>query len=245
MYRGEGKLVLGDGAGFYLNAKTDISNNLEIVGAVTMTPSTTYINTYIYGNLTGEGTVTFGGQRPNYVLSGDNSGFRGTISAPKDTNDRNGIQLMAESAASTNAIWNVYSSGAGNFTKGSGATFKFGSLNGAVQYADQSNDKYQTIEVGHLGLDDALGGAWFPSNYKNLVVDSNLGDRTDNSNRGHCLRKVGDGTLTFSGRYLRKFEMNGGTLLITNDESFVWTKDETTYRSRFTFGGGTLALAKA
>ena len=31
-------------------------------------------------------------------------------------------------------------------------------------------------------------------------------------------------------------------LLITADDSFVWTKDDATYRSRFTFGGGTLAF---
>ena len=242
MYRGEGKLALGDGAGFYVNATTAVSNDLEIVGAVTMSPSTTYITTCFYGNFTGEGTVTFGGQRPDYVLFGDNSEFKGTISAPKDSNDRNGIQLTAESAASTNAIWNVYSSGAGCFTKVNGGTFKFGSLRGSVQYADQSNYKYQTIEVGHLGLDDTLGGTWFPDYYKNLVVDSNLSDKTDNSNRGHCLRKVGEGTLTFNGKYLRKYEINGGVLLITADDSFVWTKDDATYRSRFTFGGGTLAF---
>jgi autotransporter-associated beta strand protein len=96
--------------------------------------------------------------------------------------------------------------------------------------------------VGHLGLDDTLGGQWFPDTYKNLVVDSNLPDRVNDSNRGHCLRKVGAGTLTFSGKYLRKYEINDGTLLITNDAAFVWTKDASTYRSRITFGGGTLAF---
>lgn len=242
MYRGDGKLVLGDGAGFYANAATVVSNDLEIVGSVVVTPSTTYITTKFYGDFTGSGTLTLGGERPTYELAGDDSGFTGTIVAPKDANDRNAITLSSVSAGSTNAIWEVYSSGAGDFTAVQGGVFKFGSLNGAVSYFDQSNKKNQTIEVGHLGLDDTLGGSWFNSTYIHLVVDSNQTDKTDNSNRGHCLRKVGNGTLSFDGKYLRKYEINGGTLVITADDAFVWTKDETTYRSRFSFGGGTLAF---
>jgi len=243
-YSGEGKLTLGNGAGFYVNAETTIGNDLEIAGSVSVTPSTTYLTTRINGNLTGSGTLTLGGTRPTHVLAGDNSGFTGTIVAPKDAQDRNAIQLTATSASSESAIWDVQSSGADCFTKVGSGTFKFGSLKGSVKYSDQSNYKYQTIEVGHLGLDDVLGGQWFPETYKNLVVDSNLGDKTDNSNRGHVLRKVGAGTLSFSGKYLRKYEINGGTLLITADEAFVWTKDSSTYRSRFTFGGGTLAFGE-
>ena len=253
---GDGKITLGDAAGFctytpYKSTLT-ISNDIEIAATASSTNTFKSWNAgsaegstiYLYGDLTGRGTVCFTGPRLSCSLRGDNSEFAGVVYVEKDANDRNGTHVAAESAASTNAIRNVNASGNGNFTQVQGGTFRFGSLNGSIAYADQSNNKYQTIEVGHLGLDDALGGAWFPSTYKNLVVDSNLGDRTDNSNRGHCLRKVGDGTLTFSGRYLRKFEMNGGTLLITNDESFVWTNDETTYRSRFTFGGGTLAFGE-
>ena len=243
-YAGDGKLSLGNGAGFYVNAETTIANDLEIVGSVSVTPSANYLTTRIVGDLTGTGTLTLGGTRPNHVLSGDNSGFKGTISAPKDAQDRNAIQLTAESASSTNAIWDVHSSGAGCFTKVESGIFRFGSLRGSVQYADQSNYKHQTIEVGHLGLDDILGGQWFPDSYKNLVVDSNAGDRINNSNRGHCIRKVGAGTLTFSGKYLRKYEINEGTLLITADTAFAWTKDESAYRSRFTFGGGTLAFGR-
>ena len=241
-YTGDGKLSLDDGAGFYVNAETTIANDLEIVGSVSVTPSANYLTTRIAGNLTGAGTLTLGGTRPSHVLSGDNSGFKGTISAPKDTQDRNAIQLTAESASSTNAIWDVHSSGADCFTKVQSGTFRFGSLRGSIQYANQTSYKHQTIEVGHLGLDDTLGGQWFPDTYKNLVVDSNLPDRVNDSNRGHCLRKVGAGTLTFSGKYLRKYEINDGTLLITNDAAFVWTKDASTYRSRITFGGGTLAF---
>ena len=242
MYRGDGKLVLGDGAGFYVNAGTVVSNDIEIAGSVVVTPSTTYITTKFYGDFTGSGTLTFGGERPNYELAGDNSGFTGTIVALKDANDRNGITLSAVSAGASNAIWKVYSSGGGDFTSVKGGLFKFGSLSGAVAYFDQSNVQDQTIEVGHLGLDDTLGGRWFNSKYIHLVVDSNQTDRTDSSNRGHCLRKVGNGTLSFDGQYLRKYEINGGTLVITADDAFVWTKDETTYRSRFSFGGGTLAF---
>ena len=209
---------------------------------MSVTPSTTYITTKFYGDFTGSGTLTLGGERPTYELAGDNSGFTGTIVAPKDANDRNAITLSSVSAGATNAIWEVYSSGAGDFTAVQGGVFKFGSLNGAVSYYDQSNKKNQTIEVGHLGLDDTLGGRWFNSTYIHLVVDSNQTDKTDNSNRGHCLRKVGNGTLSFDGKYLRKYEINGGTLVITADDAFVWTKDETTYQSRFSFGGGTLAF---
>lgn len=251
---GNGKITLGDDAGFSTFSPYDsrlvISNNLEIAASETSTNVIKSLNSgssagsavKVYGNITGTGMIMFEGPRLNCELAGDNSEFRGVVYVKKDNYDRNGTHVGAERAASSNAVWNVYSSGSESFTKVEGGTFKFGSLSGSVYYSNQSSYKYQTLEVGHLGLDDSLGGQWFPSTYMNLVVDSNLDDRKNNSNRGHCLRKVGAGTLTFSGKYLRKYEIDGGTLLITNNESFVWTKDESTYRSRFTFGGGTLAF---
>ena len=251
---GDGKITLGDAAGFCTYSPSDstlvVSNDIEIAATASSTNTFKSWNSgsasgstiYLYGDLTGTGTVCFTGPRLSCSLRGDNSAFAGVVYVEKDSNDRNGTHVAEECAASTNAVWNVNASGNGNFTQREGGTFRFGSLNGSIYYATQSAYKYQTIEVGHLGVDDGLGGQWFPDSYKNLVVDSNQSDRTDNANRGHCLRKVGGGTLTFSGKYLRKYEVNGGTLLITADDAFVWTKDESTYRSRFTFGGGTLAF---
>ena len=251
---GDGKITLGDAAGFCTYSPSDstlvVSNDIEIAATASSTNTFKSWNSgsasgstiYLYGDLTGTGTVCFTGPRLSCSLRGDNSAFAGVVYVEKDSNDRNGTHVAEECAASTNAVWNVNASGNGNFTQREGGTFRFGSLNGSIYYASQSAYKYQTIEVGHLGVDDGLGGQWFPDSYKNLVVDSNQSDRTDNANRGHCLRKVGDGTLTFSGKYLRKYEINSGVLLITADDSFVWTKGESTYRSRFTFGGGTLAF---
>ena len=254
---GEGKIVLGDDAGFCTyNPSTSrlvISNNLEIAASAS---STNYVKSFnsnnssgssvfIYGNITGSGTLCTTGPRLNCELFGDNSEFEGTIYIQKDGQDRNMTYLQSEKAASMKAKWRGAAGGGGMFTRVAGGTFKFGSLSGSVNYPNQSDYRRQTIEVGHLGLDDTLGGTWFNTTYLNLVVSSEAEDTvTDGNNRGHVLRKVGSGTLTFSGKYLRKYEVNDGTLVLASDDCFVWTKDATTYRSRFSFGGGILKLAE-
>ena len=236
----------------------DFTNNIEVVVgssnefAVVTDNKNNARDIEIHGDITGSGQLTLRSRHSNNYygvhLFGDNTEFAGEIYVypyigSSGTIKRNNSYLGSALASSSNAVWTVYNSESSDFTKVQSGTFWFGSLKGSVYYSDQGV-KYQTIEVGHLGLDDTLDGTWFSTTYPNLVVSDDAQDRTDNSNRGHCLRKVGNGTLSFGGKYLRKYEINGGTLLITADEAFVWAKNETTYRSRFSFGGGTLAFGE-
>ena len=226
MYRGDGKLVLGDGAGFYANAATVVSNDLEIVGAVSVTPSTTYITTSFYGDFTGSGTLTLGGERPNYELAGDNSGFSGSIVAEKDANDRKNIFLSSEAAASENASWTVYSSGGGNdgFLHLKNKTVKFGSLNGNM-YFKKMDYAGNVLEVGALGDDMEISGQFCYAEGDNRISGS-----------GNDIRKVGAGNLTLTAKWVRNTIMQEGMVTLAHGTNSVHSE------VRYTFTGGAMAI---
>lgn len=226
VYRGDGKLVLGDGAGFYVNATTVVSNDLEIVGAVSVTPSTTYITTKFYGDFTGSGTLTLGGERPTYELAGDNSGFSGSIVAEKDDNDRKNIFLSSEAAASENASWTVYSSGGSKdgFLHFKDKTVKFGSLNGNL-YFSQMDYARNVLEVGALGDDMEISGQFCYAEGDNRISGS-----------GNDIRKVGAGNLTLTAKWVRNTIMQEGLVTLAHGTNSVHQE------TRYTFEGGTMAI---
>lgn len=226
VYRGEGKLILGENAGFYVNAATVVSNALEIVGDVAVTPSTTYIATRFYGDLTGSGTLTLGGTRAAYELAGDNSGFSGSIVAEKDSVDRKNFYLSSETAASENARWTVYSSGGGNegFLHFKDKTVKFGSLNGNL-YFSQMEYARNVLEVGALGEDMEIGG-------KFCYADGNERVRGN----GNDIRKVGAGNLTLKARWVRNTIIQEGMVTLADGTNSVHQE------VRYTFNGGMMAI---
>ena len=226
MYRGDGKLVLGDGAGFYVNAATVVSNDLEIVGAVSVTPSTTYITTKFYGDFMGSGTLTLGGERPNYELAGDNSGFSGSIVAEKDSVDRKNIYLSSETAASENARWTVHSSSGGDdgFLHFNNKTVKFGSLNGNMYFKSMDYAR-NVLEVGALGDDMEISGQFCYAEGNNRISGS-----------GNDIRKVGAGNLTLTAKWVRNTIMQEGLVTLAHGTNSVHSE------VRYTFTGGAMAI---
>ena len=229
LYRGEGKLVLGDGAGFYVSATTIVSNNLEIVGNVAVTPSTTYVTTRLFGELTGTGTLTLGGTRPTYQLAGDNSGFAGRIVAPKDAQDRNAVYLSSPNAGSALAAWDVHSSGASDFLQMDNQTVRFGSLDGNVYVSTMKYAK-NVLEIGALNTDMSLSGQFCYADGK----DNNGNWRVRSS--GDDIRKVGTGNLVFSGKWVRNMYLADGIVTLANGTNASHSE------VRYTFEGGTMAI---
>jgi len=231
MYRGEGTLVLGGGAGFYVNATTVVSNDLEIVGDVAVTPSTTYITTRFYGDISGSGKLTLEGERPTYELAGDNSGFDGVIVAPKDSNDRNNVFLSSETAASEAADWTVYSSGGNNdgFLHFDSKMVKFGSLSGNLYFNSMSYAK-NVMEIGALNKDMSLGGSFCYSEGQD-----NKGNWRVRSS-GNDIRKVGTGNLTLTANRVRNVFLADGVVTLAHGTNSVHRE------TRYTFEGGTMAI---
>ena len=159
---------------------------LEIVGDVAVTPSADSKDVRFFGDITGSGTLTIGGNRTTCELAGDNSGFSGSIVAEKDSVDRKNIYLSSETAASENARWTVYSSGGGNegFLHFKNKTVKFGSMNGNL-YFNQMNYAGNVLEVGALGDDMEISGKFCYADGNNRISGS-----------GNDIRKVGAGNLT-------------------------------------------------
>ena len=228
-YTGDGKLSLGDGAGFYVDDHTTIANDLEIVGSVSVTPSATYLTTYINGNLTGAGTLTLEGTRPTHVLSGDNSGFKGVVVAPKDSSDRNNVYLSSETAASEAAEWRVNSSGVGNFLHLDNTTVKFGSLNGSIYFSSMDYAK-NVLEIGALNKDMSLSGSFCYAEGQ----DQKGNWRVRNS--GNDIRKVGSGNLTLAANRVRNVYLANGVVTLAHGTNSVHRE------TRYIFEGGTMAI---
>ena len=240
---GDGKITLGDNAGFSTFSPYDsrlvISNDLEIAASATSTNVIKSLNSgssvgsavKVYGNITGTGTIMFDGPRLNCELAGDNSEFRGVVYVKKDSSiDRNGTYLSETSASSSNAVWNVSSSGAGTFLR-NGRTYFFGALNGSVNQADSYANAQPTLEIGALpGLTSALGG----------IYSRTAADRR--SKEGAIIRKVGEeSTLVFSGTRAKQYQINAGLFVLNGTVD----SDNVTPVDGIVFGGGILAVASS
>ena len=167
------------------------------------------------------------------IFSGDNSDFCGTLDVWANNIDRNDTVLSGNLSASSNAVWIVDNSDKGTFVTVGNRTHAFGSLSGSVSMFSQSTSRRVVFEIGHLGLDDELGGNFF-ANYPELVAD-----------RGHTIRKVGAGRLAFSGNHVDAYEAVGGELEILNEEGLEWIAPRTQksyFASAIRFLGGTVRL---
>ena len=266
---GDGVVVtLGDGAGFKTGNSTLSLNDLSFdITAAAESPARfyRYTNDFAIASscaFTGTGAVTFETKNDlsGIEISADMSEFAGTVNIPKatDSSYRSNTSI-APGASSASAVWNVNNNAKDQPFFKSAGDYQFGSLNGSVShsYASLKNSSagyaYRMV-IGALDQDDALGGRFFSAIYAARVAEAQY---------QAVLCKVGSGELTFYGREVARFEVNGGTLAITNDAplSTSWTNGGNTtpytenaseaagtWYAMFTFGGdegGTLKLGDA
>ena len=227
--------TLGDGAGFMTaNSALDLEGLSFAVTAATESPARfyRYTNDFTIASsctFTGTGAVTFGTKKDltGIAISADMSEFAGTVSIPRATDSANRSNTsIVPAASSAAAVWNVNNNSKDQPFFKSAGDYAFGSMNGSVShnYASLRNSTagyaYRMV-IGALGQDDALGGRFFSSSYSARVAEAQY---------QAVLRKVGSGELTFYGREVARFEVNGGTLTITNDAplSTSWTVNGST-----------------
>ena len=212
--------------------------------------------------ITGTGAVTFGVERDStgIDIKADMTEFAGkaTITGARLSANRSNTSITQQ-ASSSNAVWQVNNGSKDRvfFTNG-GVTYYFGSLNGSISHNYQSTASDPAgfgyrMEIGNRGLDDALGGRYFSATYTSRIAQNKYQP---------ILRKVGDGTLTFTGVEVARYEINGGVLYCKANSAFetYWTVSGGTqpysdsfvaegqeWHTPITFGGegGTLKLGEA
>ena len=241
-------VTLGDGAGFMTaNSALDLDGLSFDITAATESPARfyRYTNDFTIASsctFTGTGAVTFGTKKDltGIEISADMSEFAGTVNIPRATDSANRSNTsIVPAASSAAAVWNVNNNSKDQpFFKSTG-DYAFGSMNGSVShnYASLRNSTagyaYRMV-IGALDQDDALGGRFFSSTYAARIAEAQY---------QAVLRKVGSGELTFYGREVARFEVNGGTLTITNDAplSTSWTVngDKTPYTEDASAAAGT------
>ena len=222
---GEGVITLGDDAGFSTYSPSDarlvISNDLVIAASASSTNTIKSISSgnasgadvWLYGNLTGNGTVMFAGPRLSCELAGDNGDFEGTIYVKDDGNKRNATHLASASASSAKAKWHIYNSEQRNFAPATGTRY-FGELTGEYRRCVAANwQGVATDVIGALNTSFTLMGQ-FGTAY----------DRSDK------IVKVGTGTMTFGGKNVNSYEMQGGVIEFTADQTMPYVG--------YTFTGG-------
>ena len=263
-------ITLGNSAGFQNGEASVTLNSLSFaVTAASETPAMFYF--YMAGNattfelnstcsFTGSGAVTFGTQvdSTGIAVKANMSDFEGTVNIPKATASANRSDAsISPAASSAKAAWNVNNGSKQSAFFANSGIYYFGSLKGSVSHNYQSvsgtSGYGYLMEIGSLNQDDELGGRFFSANYTARIKEAKY----------HAiLRKVGSGTLTFTGTEIAKFEVNDGVLYCKSDAVFntYWSTsgNSTPYSATLvdagnewhapiTFGGegGTLKLDEA
>ncbi len=149
----------------------------------------------VSGALTGSGTITYANTSTNNQvrLSGDNSGFTGTMNINGGSGNRS-LRLTSAAAGSSSATWTP---AAGNILEVDGVAVNLGTLNGAGTVTNSHATSAAGITVGAGSFSGAITNGT-PVN-------------------GMALTKTGSGTLTLSGAnsYSGLTNIQGGTLATT------------------------------
>ena len=251
---GNVKVTLGNNAGFQENvAALTLADMSFDIAAAEETPAQFYFNTGSAFKIestcaiTGTGAVSFGVERDTTGLEikADMTEFAGkaTITNARVSAYRSNTSIVQQ-ATSSNAVWQVNNGSKDKaFFNNGGVTYYFGSLSGSISHNYASVNSTSAgfgyrIEVGHLGLDDTLGGRFFSSTYASRLAEAKYQP---------ILRKVGGGTLTFTGLEIARYEINGGVLYCKADSAFDTSWDGGAWHAPITFGGegGTLKLDEA
>lgn len=176
---------------------TNFSGEIALAGTTTWNSSgSSTANTTISGPLTGSGTLNYRGTTANHrtLLSGDNSGFSGTINLDGGSGLRT-LRLTTATAGSASATW---APAAGNILQVDGVAVNLGILNGAGTVTNSHATNVAAISVGSGAFSGAITNGT-PTN-------------------GMSLTKVGAGTLTLSGNgntFTGNTLISGGKLVAT------------------------------
>ena len=232
---GEAQITLSGGAGLAnRGVALSFSNPIDVVldATVTNVLHAAGADLNYSGVLTGSGNLQFkvtGGMGVNY--SGDCSAFAGTILVLNTDGNNSSTISGSALSGSDRAKWVVYNysnnnntGGKPNFVNSTGHTVYFGELSGSYQRcrAAMANGK-NTLVIGGLNTDFSLGGQF----------------GTNHGGRYEIIRKVGSGTMTFTGSWAGGYEINDGVLCLASADSYPSIADSNTYVK---FGGGTLKL---
>jgi autotransporter-associated beta strand protein len=204
---GSGVITLAGGTWSFTNNLT-VANDIFVPTNTTtaISESAFGVNMILSGNISGGGNLTanasanYGGEQ----LSGDNSGFTGTLSINNSGSLR--FRFLAATAGSSNAVWvlnnNTGDGQSANFGNG---TLYFGALSGGGVFRQDIASTTSTLEIGALNLDTTFSGS---------LGQANIG-------YNFAINKVGSGTLTFSGAnsYSGLTAVKSGRLLINQNQT--------------------------
>lgn len=230
---GSGAITLIGGANLGNNGVAlDFSNDIFVPADSTVTNSLYAYGAYLTykGTLTGDGNLKFRTNGTGVTFRGVAKDFEGTILVLGDEGS-NTSSINSSDASSAKAKWVVYNTSNNNNTGArdnfllyTGFAANFGELTGSWQRnrASGYNGKNWLV-VGDLDTSFSLGGTF----------------GTDNAGRYDIIRKVGTGTMTFTGSKAGGYEVNEGVLCLASANSYPSTADSDTYVK---FGGGTLKL---
>ena len=220
-------VTLGNSAGFQTNG-ADLSIALAmVITAESGTPARFYcsddsasrkITISDSSAITGSGYLQFDTYKDHYgapahVIDADMRQFKGHVKVNRASQSSNRDNTkFGQYAYSEKAYWVVENSARNNQSNpvnffDYAGEYKYGSLTGSVKH--YGNNQYTAV-IGNLGEHDELGGYYY------MVNRNSHGIATS----GGTIRKVGTGTLTFTGALVHAFEIENGTLGINADTSF-------------------------
>jgi autotransporter-associated beta strand protein len=222
---GTGKIIMNGGALFSSGGDATLYNDIVIAAGKTSYFYQTSNALYLYGKLTGSGTVVQDGNVfAGLHLYADNSGFTGYF-IDKLRSGNNRLRFEAAQAGSANAYWNLDANGNDCI----GITFSTGTLNfgglsgrGAIRY-DGAAGGSPTISIGALNSDSYFGG----------TITGTLN-----------VEKVGTAVLGFSGNqnYSGVTTVKNGKFLLNNSPTSGTFSSAVTVRAG-SFGGTGLSTS--
>ena len=244
---GSGSVELGDNSGFGIDtasATLEISTPLVVTASSdapaaiqgraktsSMSGNTTLDVT---GAISGSGYLCVAGGRMLGNVSGDMSGFSGTLEIVDDGVQRHNTSIASVSPDATYIVGNAASDGV-SFLSNPDADYSFAQIGGSPQ-SRWVYDGINTYTIGSSGRDFSFGGVWFypgATYYRNDKLAS----------RGVVFRKVGAGNVTFTGSRMHAYELVEGTLTIVSEGAVFNVLRTTSHASPIAFKGGRLALS--
>lgn len=202
-----GPITTNAGSNFTVNtgggAVVSFTGSLTANGAVTYRSiggSSAPDANQIQGNLLGAGAITYqntaGGTGTQFSLSGDNSGFTGSLDINGGSGNRS-LRLSSATAGSAAATWNV---AAANILQVDGVSVQLGTLTGTGAITNSNLTSAATLNVG-------------AGNFSGIISD---GSPTLLTN----LNKVGPGQLILSGpnTYSGLTSVTAGQLILSTSQ---------------------------